>query len=287
MSFVGKILIVVQVVLSLCFMAFAGAVYVTQENWREKHTAAEAQIAELNKTRTTIEANLSQARDEAARVQQESQQEINKWKLAFQNEEAEVKDLTNRLNAVTTGLEQQRALASSKQIEADNREKEAEVLRKQSFDLQKRVDELSAELNVEKDKVFNSNVALRQLEERFNELLTKADFLEKVVHKHGLETDPAQVAEMQAPPPPLDGVVEEIQKDRTNRTQFVVLSVGSDDGLRVGNVMDVFRPSEEDPLYLGSVRIIELFPDKAVGEVVLPRVRNGDIEVGDNVTTRL
>jgi hypothetical protein len=92
---------------------------------------------------------------------------------------------------------------------------------------------------------------------------------------------------MQAPPPPLDGVVEEIQKDRTDRTQFVVLSVGKDDGLNVGNVMDVFRPSQEKPLYLGSVRIIELFSDKAVGEVVLPRVKNGDIEVGDNVTTQL
>src|SRR3970040_390648 len=37
MTFVGKVLVVVQVFLSLCFMAFAGAVYTVQQDWKAAH----------------------------------------------------------------------------------------------------------------------------------------------------------------------------------------------------------------------------------------------------------
>ena len=73
MTFVGKVLIVVQVVMSLCFMAFAGAVYVTHENWKTKYEDSEQRIAQLNKAKSDIEANLSQARDEKARIEKDSQ----------------------------------------------------------------------------------------------------------------------------------------------------------------------------------------------------------------------
>ena len=46
MTFVGKVLVIVQVVLSLCFMAFAGAVYTVQQNWK---TAYERKVEELKR----------------------------------------------------------------------------------------------------------------------------------------------------------------------------------------------------------------------------------------------
>jgi hypothetical protein len=84
MSFVGKVLIVVQVVMSLCFMAFAGAVYVTHENWQTKYTESQTQVTGLNDTIKNLEANLSQARQERDKISTEMQQEADKWKLAFQ-----------------------------------------------------------------------------------------------------------------------------------------------------------------------------------------------------------
>ncbi len=44
MTFVGKILVAVQVILSLCFMAFAGAVYTVQEDWKSAYEGKEAAL---------------------------------------------------------------------------------------------------------------------------------------------------------------------------------------------------------------------------------------------------
>ena len=38
MTFIGKMLIVVQLVLSLLFMAFAGAVFTVEQNWKQQFT---------------------------------------------------------------------------------------------------------------------------------------------------------------------------------------------------------------------------------------------------------
>jgi hypothetical protein len=286
MSFVGKVLIVVQVILSLCFMAFAGAVYVTHENWQQKHKDAEQTIAELNKSKSDIEANLSQARDERAKLETELTQEVNKWKTAFVNEESQVKDLTSRLNSNATSLEQQTAIAVQSLSEADNREKESEALRKQNIDLQNKVSEVSAELNTERDRSFNANVALGQLQTRFGKLQIEAAFLAKVVRKHGLSTDPSEIEGLSDPPPGLQGLVTEVRKGRTNRTQFVVLSVGEDDGLKVGHELEALGKRDQKPLYLGTIKVISVQPDTAVCEVIDPS-KLGDIEVGDNVTTDL
>ncbi|MCA9054634.1 MAG: hypothetical protein KDA75_12405 [Planctomycetaceae bacterium] len=286
MSFVGKVLIVVQVVMSLCFMAFAGAVYVTTDNWKTKHEQSEEQLGSMKTSIANVEASLSQARDERAAVESTLKQEADKWKLAFQNEEAQVKDLTGRLNNINNGLERQTAIAQSAQTEAGNREKESEVLRKQNIDLQKRIDEVSAELNTERDKSFNSEVALRQLEERFGKLQVQTAFLEKIVRKYDLPTDPAIVEGLENPPPKLDGLVEQVEKGKTNRTRYVVISVGQDDGLRVGHELEVLGARQQKTIYLGAVKVISVEADKAVCEVVAPS-KLGDIEVGDNVTTKL
>ncbi|MFV0446054.1 MAG: hypothetical protein ACK5Q5_20955 [Planctomycetaceae bacterium] len=286
MSFVGKVLIVVQVVMSLCFMAFAGAVYVTHENWKTKHNDAQQQITALNQSKADIEASLSQARDERTKVETELTQEVNKFKLASQTEEAQVKDLTSRLNTTNNSLERQTAIAVQSQIEAEAREKESEGLRKQNFDLQKRIDEVSAELNIERDKSFNLNVQLVQLEERFTKLQIQEAFLAKVVRKRGWSTDPSTVEGLPNPPPTLQGLVEKIQKGKTNRTQYAVISVGEDDGLKVGHTLSALGERKGKPIYLGTVKVISVEADKAVCEVVDPS-RLGDIEVGDNVTTDL
>jgi hypothetical protein len=286
MSFVGKVLIVVQVVMSICFMAFAGAVFVTHENWQAKFQTSEETVAKLTTDKTNLEANLSQARQEKDKLATELKQEADKWKLMAQTEEAQVKDLTSRLNNVNTALERQTAIAQASQIEADNREKESEVLRAQNFELQKRNDEVSSALNAERDISFNTGVAKKQLEDRFSKLQIQTAFLEKIVNKFNLPTDPAVVQNLESPPPKLDGLVEKVEKGRTNRTKYIQITVGEDDGLRVGHQLEVMGMREQRPIYLGMVKVISVDADKAVCEVVAPG-KLGDIEVGDNVTTDL
>ncbi len=286
MSFVGKILIVVQVAMSLFFMAFAGAVYVTHENWRTKFEDAQSRIALLEKEKSDADVVLARARDEAAAKERQLTADRDNWRTQFIDTERQVQDLTSRLNNLNTNLERQTALAVAKGIEADNREKESEVLRKQNADLQKRLDETNAELNTTRDAAFNLNVQLQQLQERFDKLQVVKAFLEKVVTKFNLPTDPAVVEGLETPPPLVEGLVEKVQKGKTNRTQYVVITIGEDDGLRVGNVLEVLRATPQKSLYLGQIKVIDVQPDRAVCEVIKAG-DIGDIEVGDNVTTKL
>ena len=47
MTFVGKMLVVVQLVMSLVFMAFAAAVYSVQQSWKDEAASLQQQVSDL------------------------------------------------------------------------------------------------------------------------------------------------------------------------------------------------------------------------------------------------
>jgi hypothetical protein len=62
---------------------------------------------------------------------------------------------------------------------------------------------------------------------------------------------------------------------------LIEISIGADDGLKVGHALDVYRGST----YLGRIVIRKTGPDRAVGQV-LRELQRGQIKRGDRVTTR-
>ena len=112
-----------------------------------------------------------------------------------------------------------------------------------------------------------------RLAERQTQLLAEMARMEDVLTKHGLTalTDVANI------PPAVDGYVTQVG-DR----DLIEISIGSDDGLRRGHHLDVFRQN----VYLGRIVIIDTEPDKAVGEIV-KEYRKGLIKKGDRVATKL
>ena len=65
------------------------------------------------------------------------------------------------------------------------------------------------------------------------------------------------------------------------RKNFVEISIGSDDGMAVGEQLDVFRDDE----FLGRVIIRRVGPDRSVAEVI-PELRKGIIQKGDKVRAK-
>ena len=107
----------------------------------------------------------------------------------------------------------------------------------------------------------------------------------KALAANGLETDPKAYAQAQAPPPVVDGEVMDTRK--TQGRDLVEISIGSDDGLRKGTRLFIYRGGEgQRSKYIGEIRLTLVVPDKAVG-VVVDRAKNGQIEKGDYVTTKL
>lgn len=289
MSFLGKILIVTQVVLSLLFMCAAGAVFALHVNWRDEARKQEAQVSTLQTQHSNEVANLNQRIDALTTQMQTQTNRADQEVGTRQRLEQEVAALRQETNSLNQQLQRQTGLAETKSNEAAFRQAEAERIRAQNNTLSRTIDELNQKNVQLEDQLGTRNQAYEELVQQHDRLLEQVAFLERVVRQHKLETDPRVVASYSEPPPPVEGVVQDVRKDQANRPKFVHITIGSDDGLRVGHQLDVYRPAERSngkAAYLGRIRIWSVTPNEAVG-LVIESARNGIIEVGDNVTTKL
>lgn len=289
MSYVGKILVIIQVVMSVLFMAFAGAVFQMHQNWKSKHTAVVTQLNSRTQELTTAQEELAKAKTDLTARLDAMTQEKTKFEAQAKGYEADLGAQVVRINLLEQQRDTQTGLAQAKANEAEYRQREAEQQRIENKKVQDRLDAASAENRRLTDELFAKSLEFDALVQRYNEVLTKAAYLERVVALHKLPTDPREVERQQSPPPPVNGLVLSVKTNKTNRVQFVQLSIGSDDGLIVGHLLDVVRVSPDGqgkPAWLGQVQIKQIEPDFAVAEVVLES-KNGIIQEGDNVTTKL
>ena len=115
------------------------------------------------------------------------------------------------------------------------------------------------------------------------ELLVKISHYVQALESAGISSDVAELAAKSAPPPRIEGIIEEVNASkRQGASELVEISLGSDDGLKKGHEMTVSR----GPKFLCKIRIVDTHPDKAVGEVI-EGTRNGVVKKGDNVSTKL
>lgn len=290
MSFLGKVLIVLQVVMSVLFMCGAAAVFSLHSDWRNQAMSARQSLTQAETAHTT---ELQAKNDEITRLtaamtaeKNRADQQVNE----VQQLTAQVATLQQSNNTYNQQIQRQTGIAETKNIEAQRRQEEAEQQRVQNEQLIRTQDALVKENQTLKDQIYSMGLTYDKLVADYHAKLEQLAFLEKVVRQNpNLETDPTVVAALTAPPPPVDGLVREIRKDKTNRTKYVYVSIGEDDGLRIGHELDVYRPADQNggkAHYLGRIRIISLEPDNATG-IVVQAAKNGIIERGDNVTTRL
>ncbi len=288
MSYVGKILVVVQVVLSLLFMAFAGAVFSMHQNWNDKYTAEKESTTRLQANLGEVQNQLELARSDFDIKFKQEESRATRFQAENDGLKAQVQRLTTDVEKKEAQREEQTGLAESKSLEANFRQAEAEKQRIENDKLRVALDVESSKVRDLQDQVFTRDVTLEELRKQYKGMLTKMAYLERVVAAHNLETDPDKVAKMKLPPPPVDGLVIAISKNRANRVEFVEISIGSDDGLIVGHELDVIRlnAKEKSSDWLGRVLIVDVQPDSAVGRVVVP-AKNGIIANGDTATSKL
>jgi hypothetical protein len=66
-----------------------------------------------------------------------------------------------------------------------------------------------------------------------------------------------------------------------NSSDLIEISLGSDDGLKAGHTLQVYRGNQ----YLGQVTVRSTGPDRAVAQIV-KELQRGPIRKDDNVTTK-
>ncbi|MBX3411366.1 MAG: hypothetical protein KF708_01520 [Pirellulales bacterium] len=286
MNFVGKIFVVLITVMALVFMAFAVAVYSTHKNWRDvvmnptptpgkplglKPQLDQARAAnndlqlQIEALRTAIETEQAGRRDQVAKLEQEK--------------ELLTRERDERLREQAALVEQTRRSVAAMEATQNTLEK----LREEVVGLRARIVEVSQDRDkhfarmVElTDQLQQADGRLKLLEARNTELLEQKARMAQVLDRHGLD----EFTPVDNIPPKIDGIVLAV-----GDKGLLEISLGSDDGLRTGHTLEVYRHEATNSKYLGRVEIVDLEPDRAVAKVI-PQYRKGVIQKEDRVASR-
>lgn len=283
MTFVGKIFVVLQLVLSVCFMAFAGAVYTAETNWREEAGNLNEQIAQIRQQLN--EANQAMEKYKTTTTTTINDLKEDKALLGGQKEtlSAQLARAEDDLQAARASVDQQTALANIAQEQAQFRKDETHRLRDANARLHTTINDMQAKVRGLEDTVFNKDTKIANIQDRHSAVVDELATYRSILLSENMSLNPEDYQNLGGvgePPPAVIGQVLNTQVSNATGTEFVSISLGSDDGFKKGHELTVYRGGD----YLGKLKLVSVQADKAVGTMI-PRSspRNSDIQKGDNV----
>ena len=279
MTLIGKIFTMLIFVMSIVFMSFAVMVYATHKNWQEvvkgdgTSPGLEQKLDEAEKL-----ANSYKAEKAALEVKIEHERAARRQALAaLQGRKVQLDNELISLNERNSLLVVSEAAAQTT----------LKLISEVNIGLKNEVDTLWKDIKVAqavRDNQFSQTVLMTdkiqqyqneqdRLNERHKQLVEQLAMATRVLTAFGKDAN----TPVDNIPPKLDGQVTDI-----GANDLVEVSLGKDDGLRIGNTLDVYRGDS----YIGRIEIEETSPDRSVGRI-LQNYRNDLIKKGDNVSTKL
>jgi hypothetical protein len=290
MSYVGKILVVLQLVMSLVFMAFAGVVYTAHVKWNAEAQKQQKAAADLQKKLGDATAT-AETNERGWKVKvEEAVQRAETAEAAQRLLTKEVERLKAEIGETQVARKTATQQSSIALSESSARVEEANNVRELIHDLTvKRDKELAERIRME-DELRSKEQELAQAEVTNKRLIGRIAQYQQALQQAGINADITQLATKGAPPPAIEGKIMEIKPSRERgASELVEVSLGSDDGLKKGHEMTVWRSGAsagQKARYLARIEIVRVDPQRAVGRVIEDS-RNGVIQRGDNVTTKL
>jgi DNA repair exonuclease SbcCD ATPase subunit len=123
------------------------------------------------------------------------------------------------------------------------------------------------------DQLHSVQGFLQNFKERNLQLASQISDYKRVMDKMGW----TPTMNVDGIPPKLDGIVTAV-----GERNLIEISLGSDDGLRVGHRLEVFRSNA----YLGYAVVLKTDPDRAVAQID-EKTQRGLVKVRDRVATKL
>jgi len=283
MTLLGKVFTVLIFIMSILFMGFSVVVFATHRNWKmlvDNPSATERyplglkqQLQAQVETNKGLRAELDGLRNQLA-------VEMAARRSALSALETKLADAQQRLaqkESELAGLQSAQTEATAAINLAETRLKELVIdiqkLRDEIRMVQAQRDEFYQRVVDLTDKLYSAAGVERNLKERETQLIAEISKYKRVTDVLGV--NPNMPVESIAPP--LDGIVTAV-----GDKNLIEVSLGSDDGLRVGHRVEVFR----DNNYLGSAMVLKTDPDRAVAQVD-EKSQRGLIKVRDRVATKL
>jgi hypothetical protein len=285
MSTVGKVLVVAQLAFSVLLMGFAGGVYSVQTNWKKQATEAQDKLKKSDTQLGSTKQAAQKAQDTAVATQKALKDAADRAQGAADATKVQVTQLQRQLTQTRTELENMRAEAKIAGEEARARRDEAVSMRAINAELHKTRDEQITLAHQYADKIVNLEQQAKAMLDKHNKVLGEYAILQKFIRIKGFDSDPREVAGLVDPAPIVQGVILYTKKGGRNGAELVEISLGSDAGLAKGHELYVYR-SDGKGKYLGKIRLDYVDYKRAVG-VVIQSTKNGQMQVGDDVTTKL
>ena len=285
MTFVGKVLVVVNVVLTVCIAMFAAGVFAVQTSWRDKHNSLSKlktegdernvqQVVGKDTAITDLNAKLTKASDALGLAEANYQREITGRAADAAKHKDTIADYEKKVSVYAV-LDQDN---QTKQKELDN-------LRIAMTNLHTKLKALSDDVTKLEDDKYGLQRQRKQVAKKYNAMLELLADYRKTLQVNNIVFDRKLVAGRDVILDPADGIVTDVLHGNRTKATLVEVSVGSDDRVIIGSRLHVFRLDGKGK-YLGKIKITTVTADTAIGELV-DNAKQGLIKKGDHVAAKL
>ena len=278
MNLLGKVLVMVIFIESLAFMFFSVSVYSTHKNWRDEvNVRLRPELQQQQQTNRTLQTRLTTLQDELEQERTARQQALASLETNTELHRQEVAGLQSDVERLQGENRDAVATMAANEQTLESLRDETTRLREQIRGVQAEKDESFAQMVALTDELNERQNDLKLLQTRNMMLLERVARMGTVLERHSLdEHEPVDGL-----PPRVNGVILAL-----GARGLVEISIGSDDGLRKGHMLEVFRLGDSTSKYLGRVEVLNTEPDRAVAKII-PEFRKATFQKEDRVATRL
>lgn len=281
MTLVGKIFTVLIFVMSICFMTASVMVFATHKNWKDyakgnptKGTIGlEKQLADLRLLETQLKDELETLKRRLEEERVARRAVLGSLNARLVRSEGELAAKQREYDAMIAMLNTQTETTKLAQTRLQALETEITGTRQKLRDTEADLDDKFSKVVALVDELNQANGLKTNLSERNNQFAQQITRMKLVMNAHGID-EQTPVAHI---PPRVQGIVLAV-----SNTDLVEVSIGSDDGLKAGHVLQIYRGKQ----YIGQITIRSTGPDRSVGQID-KTMQRGKIQKDDNVTTKL
>jgi hypothetical protein len=273
MTLIGKIFTMLILVMSVLFMAFSVMVFATHKNWKATAGTLQTKVGALTTAKKDADELILRLQNDLAREQAARRQALAALQVRASRSEQALAAKQAELDTLAGAHSKATEAAETAQTRLAALEEETKKLRDDLRSSQKDRDKIFMTVVDLTEKLNQAESVRQNLDEVNKQATDQMAQMKMVLDRNGLSPDATTVAHI---PPKVEGVVMEV-----GDKNLLEISIGADDGLKIGHSLDVYRGNQ----YLGRIVIKKTGPDRAVGQV-MRELQRGQIKRGDRVTTR-
>jgi len=280
MTFVGKILVILIMAFSLVFLGVSTVVFTTATNWKAKADTQKTEITKLQGRLNDLDARVKDAQGKLDTARQEHSKVIGERENRIKELDKQVADATAEMVQARSQLEVAQKNAQVALAEATARKGEIDTLAETLSKAQNQANQFNTQNIDLTDRIRILEREKATAEQNARDLRNTTAKVLAFMKDKGISMENLDRFDPNSVPPEVEGRVNQV--NATNRS--LELSIGSNDGLAVGQQLYLYR-TQPRPEYLGKVKIVSVYPNRSVAEVIGRTVGGKKIQEGDNVSS--